>query len=611
MIGKVFITFLMLVLFIIFTVFSIVDNSSKEEKKIRIILNFGIFLIITSSVIFTVSSWESLTNNFKAIFMACETLIFLLFGFALKYLFKIKNTGNSLLLVGSALINVTYLFIGYINIFNSSFNLRGKYGCVYLIVLFIIDLIISILNKFLNKRKSYTFILLSIIPIPFLIAMQITNNVQFSFMIESVFMLILNLARSRLFKNKLEFNIINIIITMILSFIFFGLCINMIENVSTILYGKITIIIYMIALIINAFLYLYKAKYDVLSIFILIYGAIIINTFALFNMNIFTASLLFAVFGIILYIMHDVSNNNVNKIAYVLFSYILALEGIISICFDDKHIILAPIISAIFILLSSVNINIKKASTKVLDIIARIIFVILLFITILLQPGIVDKVKPIDILMLFNSVMLLLYIISSFKNQDQKIAYLVFLMIGLLISIPAVHGVSLIYSIISILIILVLYFYMFYKKNDIFKIISYMLIMLTTYTGFSKYMFYASIFLVVLSILLFIINKDKHKYLYVILGYIPACVLLSNLPVPYTKDIKLLTYIVRTFLMLVPVTILLKRIFNANDIVVQIFDSVLIISMFLSFIFIINVYVAITLGLISIILLFIGYIKNY
>ena len=121
--GKLLITFLMIILFILFVVFSILDKSDKEEKKIRIILNFGVFLILTSSVIFTVSSWNSLSDGFKSIFLFSQTIIFLFFGLILKYAFKIKNTGNALNLIAIVLFNISYLFLGSVNSFNTSFIL--------------------------------------------------------------------------------------------------------------------------------------------------------------------------------------------------------------------------------------------------------------------------------------------------------------------------------------------------------------------------------------------------------------------------------------------------------------------------------------------------------
>ena len=71
-IGKLLVTFLMLILFILFIIFSICDDTKKEDKTIRIILNFGIFLVLTSSVIFTTSSWESLSVGFKEIFLVVQ-----------------------------------------------------------------------------------------------------------------------------------------------------------------------------------------------------------------------------------------------------------------------------------------------------------------------------------------------------------------------------------------------------------------------------------------------------------------------------------------------------------------------------------------------------------
>ena len=208
-IGKLLVTFLMLILFILFIIFSICDDAKKEDKTIRIILNFGIFLVLTSSVIFTTSSWESLSVGFKEIFLVVQTLLFFIFGIVLRYLFKIKKTGDSLIFVGSILFNITYVFILYSSFANNYFILR-KFIYLYLALLLVLDALLSSLIMIVNKSKNYLYILLSTILIPFFISMFLCENVLFSLIMVSVFLLILNIFK-KLFKNKNIFDTVNLI----------------------------------------------------------------------------------------------------------------------------------------------------------------------------------------------------------------------------------------------------------------------------------------------------------------------------------------------------------------------------------------------------------------
>ncbi len=606
--AKVWLTFLMIVLFGLFLAFTIRDKSSKEEKRIRAILSFGIYLIILSSVVFALSNWDTLSNGFKALFLSLETIIFLVFGLLLKYVFKIKNTGGSLTLTSIALFNVTYLYIGGVNVFNSVFNLNDKYSALYTIVLLVVDLLITIVYKKLNNKKGYVAELLLIIPIPFLIVMQINSDVVLSFTASALFMLILNITRNRWFKKTMAFNIINAIGINVLTLLYF---ISLFSDLNDITFGRITLIIYASSLVANVLFYVYKASNDVMAIISPLYASIVLNSFAISTFNALSAALVIYVFGVILYLINLIANRKYTKIIMLIYSYLFLLEGMIIMCFSTKMEFLSIILSVLFVFITSINTFVRKTENVILNTIARTVFIIMSIISIMIQPGIVDKIKFIDVITLINIVMLTSYVIAGVLNKNTKWIYLPVLCLGILIALPLTYMYHISYSIVLIASICILYFYYLYENNNVFKTLSYLLLIITVFAGFNNYLFVASLILVIISTLLFIINKDKHKYMYAMIGYIPLCVLISNLPIIYDHDVLLSTYIFKVFLFLIPVTIFLKGVVNADNKVVEIINTFLIICMFLSFISIINIYVALILGIIGVTILLLGYVYDY
>ena len=381
-IGKLLVTFLMLILFILFIIFSICDDAKKEDKTIRIILNFGIFLVLTSSVIFTTSSWESLSVGFKEIFLVVQTLLFFIFGIVLRYLFKIKKTGDSLIFVGSILFNITYVFILYSSFANNYFILR-KFIYLYLALLLVLDALLSSLIMIVNKSKNYLYILLSTILIPFFISMFLCENVLFSLIMVSVFLLILNIFK-KLFKNKNIFDTVNLI-GCLLSFILllFSLLSYLIKP-STLFLGRISILILFVSVVANMTLYL-KSKDIGTNIMILIYDLFSVILVSSISNSITFSLLVIAISSVLFFALYYFSKQKTIYIPSVVISYLLALSSMIVACFMKDYIILAPFISLIFLLMNYFN-SFNEKSLKALDNTFRVLFVMMFVISIIIQP---------------------------------------------------------------------------------------------------------------------------------------------------------------------------------------------------------------------------------
>lgn len=608
MIGKLLIGLLMFILFVMFVVFSATDNS--KDKSIRVILNFGVFLILTSSVIFITSTWESLSNNFKQVFLIIETFIFLLFGFLLRYLFKIKNTGNSLILIGNLLLNVTYIFIGVLNLFNTTFITSGN---VYLFfaLLAVIDLIISAVLMIINKNDNYIYVLLSIIPIPFLISMYFSKNVQFSLLVVSIFMFILNLLKKFLSK-KTIFNIVNIVLITILSIVLLSSNVLYLYDPTEILFGRINIIVFLISIIGNVSLYLIYQNNSAINIFSLLYCFITISISSMFSRSMIYSSLLLVIGSIYLYIIYALSKDKVRYITSNVLSNILAFASMIVACFSVKYIIIAPFICLVFIIINIINsLNLKRI--KILDIIFRIFYILMFIISIIVQPAILKVITASMVFIFILYSLLITYVVATIRKLDTKLIYKVIFMITLFVGMIWSTQVSAVYSLLIAIVYVITYLFMHFVKDENDKVIKffvYLMLLILTLNSFGKYHFIATIVLLIINILFIVITKNKEKYAYTMLCYIPIVSMLSSAPINYTTEINEMMAFLKMIFFLVPLSIFFRKIISVPNIVSTIAEIFTIVIIYIPFMFMSNIYVTITLGIISVILFVLGYVCN-
>ena len=105
----------------------------------------------------------------------------------------------------------------------------------------------------------------------------------------------------------------------------------------------------------------------------------------------------------------------------------------------------------------------------------------------------------------------------------------------------------------------------------------------------------------VLIIITYLIHDNKRiKYLVSCLLVYPASLLINYISVSEVSDI------LKTFIWIYPVHIFIRKIFNLEDKACDILEIIIISLTYLVFIFDINIYVAITLGIISILFIVLG-----
>ena len=138
------------------------NGSIKKEKTcgFQLMLSIGVFLIILSSIIFATSTWKLYSNFIKVLILGGETLLFFVLGILLKYVFKVKKTGNALTLISTILLPTTFLCAGYFNLFGNLFSLTGKYSTLFLSVTFFMEALVTLIRKNIIKSNKYLFSLI-------------------------------------------------------------------------------------------------------------------------------------------------------------------------------------------------------------------------------------------------------------------------------------------------------------------------------------------------------------------------------------------------------------------------------------------------------------------
>ena len=431
-------------------------------------------------------------------------------------------------------------------------------------------------------------------------------------MISSVFLLILNIIKG-IIKDKKVFNIVNITFIFILSFIFGILCIYSLATDDKLFMGKIPLIIMLYSLIINMSLYLINQRQDILSIFIIIYDFLMVNAFMLFSGKLLTSTLIAGASAILIYILSYLSENKSISLTSLITSYVLGLESTILVLFLDEYIILAPFIALVFMIISILDSLKNENNTVILDAIARFVFMVMIGVSIIIQPQLLGKVKAIHVFLIISFILLIHYIVTSSKNNASKIAYLILFLTSVMIqTFICPFTDNIIYSVLNLELILFLYAYLYIeKKNKVFNYFIYLLFMFALVLGFNEHLFYASIALLLINIIVCVIHSEKIKYAYLILCYIPFIVLINNIPNLSGSYETLSTYIISLFAFVFPFIIFMRKLINAPKQLTEGLATAFMSYVFLSFIFNINIYVALTLGISSILVLIFGYVLNY
>lgn len=526
------------------------NGSIKKEKEktcgFQLMLSIGVFLIILASIIFATSTWKLYSNFIKVLILGGETLLFFVLGILLKYVFKVKKTGNALTLISTILLPTTFLCAGYFNLFGNLFSLTGKYSTLFLSVTFLMEALVTLIRKNIIKSDKYLFSLICFFAGIFLLIYGVIKNVCLTFVITSFILMLINIFKNKIFNNLKEFNIFNILVSIIFTFAYFYFSFNQLFS-NNLLLEKLYLVFFIISLSLN-FIISRPKDNEVLNIFSVLYETMLVIWFVMFSKNLLTSSFAFVISGLISYIVYYISNNNYVKTTSVIVSYIQGFLGIFIICFVKECVIMAPIISFIYIVLTFIG-SLNKDKLKIINIIFEPIYLIMLAIGILIQPFIIKNIKAIDVIMVINACLIIATIVSTIRKNKVKNYYLIILIIGLFIQSLCSYFSSVMYFVTAFIIYLLLIIYSLMSKDEFSKNLLDALCILSLSSvliGLNKYTLISSLITTILLIIFSILNKTNNKkYLYLSLVSIPIIMIISNLSFNYSikKDLSMIILI--------------------------------------------------------------------
>lgn len=510
------------------------NGSIKKEKEktcgFQLMLSIGVFLIILASIIFATSTWKLYSNFIKVLILGGETLLFFALGILLKYVFKVKKTGNALTLISTTLLPTTFLCAGYFNLFGNLFSLTGKYSTLFLSVTFLMEALVTLIRKNIIKSNKYLFSLICFFAGIFLLIYGIIKNVCLTFVITSFILMLINIFKNKIFNNLKEFNIFNILVSIIFTFAYFYFSFDQLFS-NNLLLEKLYLVFFIISLSLN-FIISRPKDNEVLNIFSVLYETMLVIWFVMFSKNLLTSSFAFVISGLISYIVYYISNNNYVKTTSVIVSYIQGFLGIFIICFVKECVIMAPIISFIYIVLTFIG-SLNKDKLKIINIIFEPIYLIMLAIGILIQPFIIKNIKAIDVIMVINTCLIIATIVSTIRKNKVKNCYLIILIIGLFIQSLCSYFSSVMYFVTAFIIYLLLIIYSLMSKDEFSKNLLDALCILSLSSvliGLNKYTLISSLITTILLIIFSILNKTNNKkYLYLSLVSIPIIMAMSTL----------------------------------------------------------------------------------
>lgn len=526
------------------------NGSIKKEKEktcgFQLMLSIGVFLIILASIIFATSTWKLYSNFIKVLILGGETLLFFVLGILLKYVFKVKKTGNALTLISTILLPTTFLCAGYFNLFGNLFSLTGKYSTLFLSVTFLMEALVTLIRKNIIKSNKYLFSLICFFAGIFLLIYGVIKNVCLTFVITSFILMLINIFKNKIFNNLKEFNIFNILVIIIFTFAYFYFSFDQLFS-NNLLLEKLYLVFFIISLSLN-FIISRPKDNEVLNIFSVLYETMLVIWFVMFSKNLLTSSFAFVISGLISYIVYYISNNNYVKTTSVIVSYIQGFLGIFIICFVKECVIMAPIISFIYIVLTFIG-SLNKDKLKIINIIFEPIYLIMLAIGILIQPFIIKNIKAIDVIMVINACLIIATIVSTIRKNKVKNCYLIILIIGLFIQSLCSYFSSVMYFVTAFIIYLLLIIYSLMSKDEFSKNLLDALCILSLSSvliGLNKYTLISSLITTILLIIFSILNKTNNKkYLYLSLVSIPIIMIISNLSFNYSikKDLSMIILI--------------------------------------------------------------------
>lgn len=506
-----------------------VINNKKSDFKTA--LNFGVFLIIISSIIFATTTWNFINDISKVLILFFETFLFFALGIILKRIFKVEKTSYALTFISSILIGVTVLSMGYFGIFGSSFSTFGSLKMLFYSLIFAIELFIFFIRKKLKIDKRHSIILTFLMLFIFSLTNFVTDSIYFSISMVLFALFAINLLKDKIFKNIFEFNIFNAILTILISLLFIFDCIYLRKDLGVFEYQNLYLFFILMLMNLNI-IYSTNKINSVLKNFSIIYCGFLVIWFGIFSSSLITSCFVFSIFSILSYFWYYVTDDNQSGLILLIISYLFGFISVILFYFSNNYLIFSTFISIIFLFLSLIS-SIKNKELRIFNYIIRPLFLILLVISLILQPKTIINIKLTESLIIINVVLAFMLFLNVILKKNIKSSYLIFLMSSIFTGTVLCDKNNIWYIIVSLIINISILIYSYFSKDKFFNNCNFsisLLLIFNVIISLSNHPWSRIVFLMLVILSGYLMDKkEKRRYLYLSLFYIPLVMLINKI----------------------------------------------------------------------------------
>lgn len=129
------------------------SSTSKETKKVDILLKIGVVMIALSGIMIVTSSWETITSTIKLVLLILVGFVFVGLSVFSEFKLKIRNTTLAYWLLSMTAFGLSFYLIGYEQMIGDWFSIGGDGELVFFMSM---SLVIGILSYITYKKFKIT-----------------------------------------------------------------------------------------------------------------------------------------------------------------------------------------------------------------------------------------------------------------------------------------------------------------------------------------------------------------------------------------------------------------------------------------------------------------------
>ena len=473
----------------------------KDVDIFKIVLLVGVFVVLFSSFAFGIVSWNSMSDLFRLLFFAFESILFFILSLALKSVSR--NTSRVFFIIGLILSTFTLRLIPYYGLISEYFR-SGAGLYIYLAIIYLFSTIAYFLVNIKFKSNLVNYLALITLLFAFISASQIfVSSLALLSLFIVCYIIILNvLSKLNIFSDKFKkvlsnFSVVfGLIYTPALLITF-----SIVDEISTFV-NIITFVLYSV----DSFFKISCNKKSVLRGFnpftlsslslVLIFANL--NNYV--NICIFTITITF----VLLFFISLLFKSKLYSNASLVFTY-LAFLLVIIIGFVSNSYLSLFICTIIMLVFNILLIIILKYNF------AHFIIPIIIVFAVLSLCNAFFNINGLSIVTLLMILYLISYLLFKLFNNKYNVIYIIFALGFGFISLAFINDISLL-SIVTLSLILITFVLSFvFKENNAIRIISYIILNLAIMIALNNF-YYACLLIGGVTIALSLIFNKITKF---------------------------------------------------------------------------------------------------